>query len=214
MEAPSDGRVAAVMDAASPYGEAAARAIAGAGFGVVLGGQSRERLAALERDIAEAGGRAVTVGTHPAKLRHLEHLVEASLDAFGALDALVLATRAGAPPLSRLDPGSLERSLDVNLRGVVYALFAALPVLQRRGGSVVYLCAEPEEPDPLYEAARAAAGSLLRAAGREFGGEGVRLCELTVCGGADEERVAREVLRLLSGGGPGGFLSRRVPEGS
>ncbi|ABG04175.1 NAD dependent epimerase/dehydratase family [Rubrobacter xylanophilus DSM 9941] len=200
------GRVAAVLDAASPWGEAAARRLAASGVRVVLGGRSRERLAALEGEIG--GGRAVAVGVHPAKRHHLEHLVEAAVEEFGGLDLLLFAARASAPPLSRLDAGALERSVDVNFRGLVYALAAALPALRGRGGTFVYLCAGPEEPDPLYEAARAAAGSLLRAAGSELGGEGVRFCELVAGGGADGERAAGEVLRLLREPGGGGFLRR------
>ncbi|BBL78664.1 hypothetical protein RxyAA322_05180 [Rubrobacter xylanophilus] len=212
VEAELRGRVVAVLDAASPWGEAVARRLAASGARLVLGGRSRERLVALEGEIG--GGRVVAVGVHPAKRHHLEHLVEAAVEEFGVLDFLLFAARASAPPLSRLDAGALERSVDVNFRGLVYALAAALPALRSRGGTFAYLCAGPEEPDPLYEAARAAAGSLLRAAGRELGGEGVRFCELVVGGGADGERVAGEVLRLLSTRDQGGFLLRHLPGGT
>jgi NADP-dependent 3-hydroxy acid dehydrogenase YdfG len=111
------GKTVMVLGGSSPYGAAAARALGREGASVALGGRDRQRLEALEEGIRAHGGEALVLGEHLAKRHHPAHLVEAAVEAFGGVDALLYMARANAPPLKILDIDAWERSLDVNVRG-------------------------------------------------------------------------------------------------
>lgn len=186
-----EGKTVAVLGASSPHGAATVGALAREGANVALGGRSREKLEALEKEVREAGGQAVVVGVHLAKRHHLVHLMEAAVEAFGGLDVLLFMAHTSAPPLESFDVDAWERSVDVNVKGFLYAVAAALPVMREGdGGLVVYVGAgEPEAPDPLYRAGQAAARTLLRELAREFHAQGVRAGEVYL---EDRRRVSPE----------------------
>lgn len=163
---------------------------------MVLGGRSRDKLEALEQEIMSSGGRAVSLGVHLAKRHHLEHLVEAAIDVCGGLDIPVFAARHSSPPLQSLDVEAFERSVDVNVKGLLYALAAVLPAMQETGGGhVVYLGPEePEDDDPLYEAALATADVLLQESCCAFG-EGQFLADELLIPAAMEAEQYTETLR-------------------
>lgn len=194
------GKTAAVLGASSAYGAATARMLGREGVNLVLGGRSRDRLEALEKEITGSGGQAMVVGTHLAKRHHLDHLMKAAVEGFGGLDVLLFMARASAPPLASLDVDAFERSVDVNVKGLIYALAAALPIMRESGGGhVIYLSAAPDTPDTLYEASRAAAHVLLRELGRGFPGEGIRASEIALSDPlrTDAERCAGVVRDAL-----------------
>ncbi len=210
------GKTAAVLGASGLYGAATARMLAHEGVNLVLGGRSRDKLEALEKEITDSGGRALVVGTHLAKRHHLDHLMEAAVEGFGGLDVLLFMARASAPPLASLDVDAFERSVDVNVKGLLYAVAAALPVMREGGGGrVVYLSAAPEAPDTLYDASQAAARVLLRELGREFRWAGIRASEVLVSDPrqTSAERVAEAVrgaLAVPDGGAAAGFSIHKV----
>ena len=174
------GKSAVVLGASGPYGTAAARMLASEGVSVALGGRSREKLEGLEAEILASGGRALVVGTHLAKRHHPAHLVGAAAEAFGGLDVLLFMPRSSAPPFGSPDLDAWERSVNVNVKGFLYCLAAALPVMREGGGGhVVSLDAtDPREKDPLYEAGVAAVRTFLRGLVGELSGEGIRASEI------------------------------------
>lgn len=205
-----NGKTAIILGASSAYGAAAARMLAQEGVAVVLGGRSRDKLEALEAEIQGCGGRALSLGVHLAKRHHLEYLVEAAVEAYGGLDYLLFMARAFAPPLESLDLDAFERSVDVNVKGFLYALTAALPALRETGnGQVVYLSVEePEDADALYGVGKAAARVLLRElalpqsadTGYALGPGEIRASELSLGGSsrADATGCAEAVRRALT----------------
>jgi NADP-dependent 3-hydroxy acid dehydrogenase YdfG len=206
-----------MLGASSPQGAATARMLASVGVNLALGGRDREKLEALEGEIRASGGDALVVGTHLAKRHHPAHLVQAALEQFGGLDFLLFMAHASAPPLGSLDLDAWERSVDVNVKGFLYSVAAALPaVLEGGGGHVVYLSIEdPEGLDPLYGASRAAARVLLRGLAGEFFDQGVSASEVTLDSRrASPERCAETVRRLLAAppDTPTRFSVQRVPE--
>jgi NADP-dependent 3-hydroxy acid dehydrogenase YdfG len=148
------GKTVMVLGGSSPYGAAAARALGREGASVALGGRDRQRLQKLEAEIRAHGGEALVLGVPLAKRHHPAHLVEAAVEYFGGVDALPYMARANVPPLETLDIDAWERSLDVNVRGFVYCLAAALPAMrERREGVVVVNVEDPGgAPDPLLRA--------------------------------------------------------------
>jgi NADP-dependent 3-hydroxy acid dehydrogenase YdfG len=135
---PSDGPVVAITGASSGIGEAVARRLAAEGAAVVLGARRADRLRALAGEITAAGGRAMAVTTDVTRRADLERLISEATRRYGRLDVLV--NNAGIMPLSLLHDRRVdewERMIDVNLRGVLYGVAAALPVFHAQGSGHV-----------------------------------------------------------------------------
>ncbi len=151
--------VAIVTGASSGIGEAAALALAAADYRVVLTARRASRLRALAARI-EAGspgeaprgggqsgigsgegghGAALTLPADVTNRREVEGVVVGALERFGRIDALV--NNAGIMPLSALAKVRVddwERTVDVNVKGVLFWIGAVLPVFLRQGfGHVV-----------------------------------------------------------------------------
>lgn len=127
-------KVVAITGASSGIGEATALLLAERGAKVVLGARRAERLDALVARIEEAGGEAVSVRTDVTSRADLSDLVELARERFGRLD--VLFSNAGVMPVSPLDDLRVEdweAMVDVNLKGVLYGIAAALPVFREQG---------------------------------------------------------------------------------
>jgi NADP-dependent 3-hydroxy acid dehydrogenase YdfG len=128
------GKVIAITGASSGIGEATGRLLAEGGASVVLGARRTERLDDIAREIRDRGGAAVTCRTDVAHRADLERLVAAAVEEFGRLDVLV--SNAGISkigPISDLDVDGWSAMIDVNLRGVLHGIAAALPVFRRQG---------------------------------------------------------------------------------
>ena len=130
----TQGKVVAITGASSGIGEATAVLIAGRGAKVVLGARRTDRLEALAARIGAAGGEAVYAATDVTRRGDLENLVALALERYGRLDVLV--SNAGIGPISRFDDLRIEdweAMIDVNIKGVLYGIAAALPVFRRQG---------------------------------------------------------------------------------
>lgn len=133
------GLVVAITGASSGIGRATARLLATRGHAVVLGARREAVLAALTAELNDAGGRAAYRVTDVTRRTDLEALVARAVERFGQLDAIV--NNAGIGPISRFDALQVDdwdAMIDVNLRGTLYGIAAALPVFGRQGhGHVV-----------------------------------------------------------------------------
>jgi NADP-dependent 3-hydroxy acid dehydrogenase YdfG len=128
------GKVVAITGASSGIGEATARLLAERDAAVVLGARRTQRLDELAQDIRGRGGRAISCATDVARREDLERLVGRAVAEFGRLDVLV--SNAGVSkigPVADLDVDGWSAMIDVNLRGVLHGIAAALPVFHRQG---------------------------------------------------------------------------------
>lgn len=129
-----DGKVVAITGASSGIGEATALLLAERGAAVVLGARRVDRLDATAGTITSRGGQAITVGVDVTRRDDLERLVARALSEYGRLDVLV--SNAGISkigPVADLAVDGWSAMIDVNLRGVLYGIAAALPVFRRQG---------------------------------------------------------------------------------
>ena len=128
------GKVIAITGASSGIGEATALLLAGRGAKVVLGARRSDRLEALVDRIAAAGGEAFYVPADVTKRSDMSNLVKAACARFGKLDVFI--NNAGIGPISLFDDLRVEdwdAMIDVNLKGVLYGIAAALPVFRSQG---------------------------------------------------------------------------------
>ena len=127
------GKIVAITGASSGMGEAAARYLAMRGDKVVLGARGANRLSAVTDSIISAGGEAAQAEIDVTKRADLEKLVALARERFGRLDVLI--SNAGAMPIGPIDNLAVEdweQMIDVNIKGVLYGIAAALPVFREQ----------------------------------------------------------------------------------
>jgi NADP-dependent 3-hydroxy acid dehydrogenase YdfG len=130
-----NGKVVAITGASSGIGEATARHLADRGAPVVLGARRTDRLDRLVAEIEAGGGAAAAVRVDVTEPDDLRALVDVAVERFGRLDVLV--GNAGVTRISTvadLDVEGWAAMVDVNVKGVLHGIAAALPVFRRQGG--------------------------------------------------------------------------------
>ncbi|WIX98835.1 SDR family oxidoreductase [Amycolatopsis mongoliensis] len=128
------GKVVAITGASSGIGEATARHLASLGAVVVLGARRTDRLDRLVAEVEADGGRAVAVRVDVTDPGDLRTLVTTAVERFGRLDVLV--GNAGVTRISTvadLDVEGWSAMVDVNVKGILHGIAAALPVFRRQG---------------------------------------------------------------------------------
>jgi NADP-dependent 3-hydroxy acid dehydrogenase YdfG len=129
-----NGKVVAITGASSGIGEATALELARRGAAVVLGARRTDRLNALAERIHDSGGRAEVVPMDVTQRADLERLVATAVERFQRIDVLVNnAGIARTGLVANLDVDSWDAMIDINLRGVLHGIAAALPVFRRQG---------------------------------------------------------------------------------
>jgi len=132
-------KVVLITGASSGIGEGCARLLAEKGARVVLGARRVERLEQLVADIRAAGGQAIARRLDVTDAADVQAFADAAMAEYGRID--VLLNNAGVMPLSMLEALKLDewnRMIDVNIRGVLHGIAAALPVMQKqRAGQII-----------------------------------------------------------------------------
>jgi NADP-dependent 3-hydroxy acid dehydrogenase YdfG len=124
-----DGKVVAITGASSGIGEATATLLAERGARLVLGARNPEKLMAVAARLS-----AVARATDVSRRDDLTEFVATAVETYGQLDALV--SNAGIMPVSPFDELQVDdwvAMVDVNLKGVLFGIAAALPVFRRQG---------------------------------------------------------------------------------
>jgi NADP-dependent 3-hydroxy acid dehydrogenase YdfG len=127
-------KISLITGASSGIGEATAVRLAHEGHHVVLGARREERLAEIAAKIRADGGSVDTQRLDVTDRADVAAFVDGAVDRHGRVDVLV--NNAGVMPLSRLDSLLVEewdRMVDVNVRGLLHGIAAALPHFQRVG---------------------------------------------------------------------------------
>jgi len=131
-------RVAIVTGASAGIGAASARALAAAGFRVVLAARRLERLEALAKQIAAEGGEALAFAADLAREADCAALVEGARREYGRIDVLV--NNAGASPgapVEFLPRAEISRTFEVNLIAAIHLAGLVAPAMRAQGGGRV-----------------------------------------------------------------------------
>ena len=129
----SAGKVVVSTGGSSGLGEATARFLSARGASVVLGARRTSRLQSLVDELAGGGRKALAVTTDVTHCDQVKKLVDAGVQAYGRIDVMI--NNAGLmpqAPLERLRIDEWDRMVDVNIKGVLYGIAAALPHMQRQ----------------------------------------------------------------------------------
>ena len=133
------GKVVVITGASSGLGEATSRLLSTQGATIVLGARRVERLQALAAELTRGGGKALALQTDVTDADQVKRLVDAAVQTYGRID--VMLNNAGLmphSPLERLKIDDWNRTIDVNLKGVLYGIAAALPYMkQQKSGHII-----------------------------------------------------------------------------
>lgn len=133
------GKVVVITGASSGLGEATARRLSAEGATIVLGARRTERIQALANELNGGGGKALAVPTDVTHADQMKRLVDAAVQTYGRVDVMI--NNAGLmphSPLERLKIDDWNRTIDVNIKGVLYGIAAALPYMkQQKAGHII-----------------------------------------------------------------------------
>jgi NADP-dependent 3-hydroxy acid dehydrogenase YdfG len=133
------GKVVVITGASSGLGEATARLLSAQGASVVLGARRVDRIQALADELTGSGRKALAIPTDVTHYDQVKRLVDAAVQTFGRIDVMI--NNAGLmphSPLERLKIDDWNRTIDVNIKGVLYGIAAALPYMkQQKAGHII-----------------------------------------------------------------------------
>ncbi|WP_029555218.1 SDR family oxidoreductase [Xanthobacter sp. 91] len=131
------GKVVVIAGASSGLGEATARHLASEGAKIVLGARRLDRLQALAAELDLPPAAAVETDVTDAE--QVKRLVDTAVSTYGRID--VMLNNAGLMPHSPLERGKIgdwNRMIDVNIKGVLHGIAAALPhMTQQKSGHII-----------------------------------------------------------------------------
>jgi NAD(P)-dependent dehydrogenase (short-subunit alcohol dehydrogenase family) len=177
------GKTVLITGASRGIGAAAARAFAKAGANVALIARSTDDIAQIAGEIGE---KAIAIGCDVARYGQVEQAVALTAQTFGGLDVLVNNAGVVDPmgDLAGLDPDVWARTIDINLKGVMYGMRAVLPGMIAQGhGTIINISSgaahNPVEGWTAYCASKAGVYMLTRNADLECRAAGLRIMGLS-----------------------------------
>lgn len=133
------GKIVVITGASSGLGEATARHLSAQGAIVVLGARRFDRICSLADELGSVKGKALAVQTDVTQSDQVKKLVDVAVEKYGRIDVMI--NNAGLmphSPLERLKLADWDRMIDVNIKGVLYGIAAALPYMQlQKSGHII-----------------------------------------------------------------------------
>jgi NAD(P)-dependent dehydrogenase (short-subunit alcohol dehydrogenase family) len=152
-----------------------------AGANVVVASRKADACEEAAKHLRELGGRAIGVPLHAGDVEGFDVLMDRTVAEFGGLDVLVNnAANALAQPLGGMTVEAWAKSNEVNVRGPVFLVQAALPHLKESEHAAVLnmvsVGAFNFAPSlSIYAAGKAAMMSFTRSMAAEFAPRGIRV---------------------------------------
>src|SRR3954447_11587638 len=175
------GKIGLVTGAGQGVGRGAALALAREGAAVALAGRTVAKCEAVAGEISAFGGSALALACDVTERDQVDAAVKATVQHFGALDALVNSAQSMAQALiADLSDEDVDLCWRSGPMATLYAMQAVLPLLQARGGGTIVnfgssTAIEGNATFGAYAMAKEAIRGLSRVAAREWGRYGIRV---------------------------------------
>ncbi|GAA4466655.1 SDR family NAD(P)-dependent oxidoreductase [Nibrella saemangeumensis] len=134
-----EGRVALITGAGSGIGKAAAILFGQQGAKVAALGRTEDELQQTVDEIKQAGGEALVLTADISEVEDMQQAIRTIEDQWGRLD--IVFANAGIngvwAPIEELEPEEWDKTIKVNLRGTFLTIRYAIPLLKKKGGSVI-----------------------------------------------------------------------------
>jgi NADP-dependent 3-hydroxy acid dehydrogenase YdfG len=128
-----ENKVVVITGASSGLGEATARYLAARGAAVVLGARRTDKLELIAADIRAAGGKAEVLSTDVTSKEQVQALIDTGVRVFGRVDVLINnAGLMAIAPIDEVKTDEWDRMIDINVKGVLYGIAAALPQFRKQ----------------------------------------------------------------------------------
>lgn len=127
-------KVVVITGASSGLGEATAKYLAEKGALVVLGARRASELEKIVHEITAKGGIAIWHQTDVTVKEQVNQLVGLAVERFGKIDVII--NNAGLmpiAPMAEVRTDEWDQMIDINIKGVLYGIAAALPFFQKQG---------------------------------------------------------------------------------
>ncbi|CAM4318521.1 hypothetical protein SAMN06265348_110158 [Pedobacter westerhofensis] len=128
-----ENKVIVITGASSGLGEATAKHLAEKGAILVLGARRTDKLEQIVKDITSKGGTATFLKTDVINKAQVQALVDMAVNTYGKIDVLI--NNAGImpiAPMSEVRTDEWDNMIDINIKGVLYGIAAALPIFQKQ----------------------------------------------------------------------------------
>ena len=192
-----EGKIAVITGAAQGIGFGIAEELVSQGASVVIVDLQKEQ---VDKAVAAIGPKAFGFVADVSKLSDMEALYAEVKSRYGRLDAVIANAGIGDHgPLGTITEEQFDRTFGVNVKGVLFTVQPALPLLKKGGAVVVIGSTASEIPPPgmsLYGAAKAAVRNLVRTWIHDIKGSGIRMNVLSP-GTVDTESLRRALTNAL-----------------
>lgn len=176
------GKVAIVTGASRGIGQAIAECYANAGAKVVLSSRKQEGLDAAVRSIRDRGGEAIGIAAHNGDKAALQALTQRTVYIYGRVDILVnnAATNPHFGALLDAEDSLWQKTIEVNIMGMVWLTQAVVPYLRQNGGGKIINVASinglrPGRLQGIYSMTKAASISLTQTLAMELGKDNIQV---------------------------------------
>jgi NAD(P)-dependent dehydrogenase (short-subunit alcohol dehydrogenase family) len=175
------GKVVLITGGSDGLGAASARKIASEGGRVVIGARGADKLQAVADGINASGGEALAVVTDVTKPGDLEHFLQAALERWGRVDALVNnAGRSAAKPFEQITDSDWADDLDLKFHAAIRLSRIVVPELRKVGGGAIInvLATGGKTPGAVSmpsSVSRAAGMALMKAMSKDLGQDNIRV---------------------------------------
>jgi NAD(P)-dependent dehydrogenase (short-subunit alcohol dehydrogenase family) len=191
------GKAAVITGAASGIGRASALRFAGEGARLVLVDRQETEGAALAREIGTRGGTATFLCADVGRRADNERMIDLCRERYGGIDILFCNAGVNLPKLlGHTSDTEIDRVLDVNVKGPLYACRHALPIMlaQPAGGVILFTASKTglvaQTDSPLYCASKGAVVMLAKALALDYATRGIRVNAL--CPGIIDTPMLRQ----------------------
>ncbi|SIN64612.1 NAD(P)-dependent dehydrogenase, short-chain alcohol dehydrogenase family [Parasphingorhabdus marina DSM 22363] len=175
-------RVAIVTGGSRGIGRSISLALAEHGAHVVISSRKHDACEALAAEIVERGGKATPFASHAGEVDSLRRLITDSADQHGRLDILVnnAAVNPWFGPVVDLEEEAYQKTVDVNVRGTLFASTTAARIMKEAGSGVIINTSsinanQPVVGQAIYSITKGAIETMTRSLAKELAPSGIRV---------------------------------------